>query len=242
MEVETVLNYPVHIGSLPCLLDALEEGLAQGRHQHVVTLNPEMLMQGENDPAFGTVLKQADLVLPDGAGIVWALRRRMKAAERIPGIEFAEALIAKAAEQGETIALIGAQPEVNQAAQAGLLRRYPGLKIGYAHHGFFRSAEERQQVAQECALTRPRYVFVALGVPAQEWWIREFRPLFASPAAFIGVGGSFDIWSGEKKRAHPLFLQCNLEWLYRISSEPFRLKRVYKTLPFFVVKVLLYDH
>jgi N-acetylglucosaminyldiphosphoundecaprenol N-acetyl-beta-D-mannosaminyltransferase len=131
---------------------------------------------------------------------------------------------------------------VNEAARENLRKKYPGLNIVYTHHGFFQSAEDRRAIAQACADATPRYVFVALGVPGQELWIREFRSLFTSPTAFIGVGGSFDIWSGLKSRAHPIFLKLNLEWLYRITSEPFRLKRVYKTLPFFVVKVLIHDH
>lgn len=242
METVAVLGYPIHVESLEGLIEALDSGLSQGRHQHVVTLNPEMLMQGEKNPQFGAILKSADLALPDGAGVVWALRRRGIQVRRVPGIEFSEALIARAAQRGEPVALIGAHPDVNRDVQARLKERYPGLNIGYAHHGFFATPEERAQVAKCCAQANPKYVFIALGVPAQELWIREFRSLFTSPTVFVGVGGSFDVWSGTKQRAHPIFQKLNLEWLYRITSEPSRLKRVYKTLPLFVVKVLLYDN
>jgi len=237
-----VLGYPVYVAPLQDFVETLETGLKQGVHQHVVTLNPEMLMRGEAEPAFGDILKSAEIILPDGAGLVWALRRKEKNVQRIPGIEFSEKLIAKAATEGLSIALIGASPEVNQTAQGRLEKLYPGLKVCYAHHGFFTSPEERQQVAKACATSHPNYVFVALGVPGQECWIREFKNLFEQPTAFIGVGGSFDIWSGLKQRANPIFLKLNLEWLYRITTEPFRLKRVYKTLPLFVIKVLLQDN
>jgi N-acetylglucosaminyldiphosphoundecaprenol N-acetyl-beta-D-mannosaminyltransferase len=139
------------------------------------------------------------------------------------------------------VALLGAQPDVNEAAVKNLKQTYPGLTIVYAHHGFFASAEERAQIAQACADARPNYVFVALGVPHQERWIQEFKAIFQEPTVFVGVGGSFDIWSGLKQRAHPLFLKWHLEWLYRITSEPFRIKRVYKTLPTFALKVLFQD-
>ncbi len=97
MMKQAVLTYPVHVDSLSGLLQVLESGLAEGRHQHVVTLNPEMLMRGQKEPAFGDILKQADLVLPDGAGIVWALKRRGVNVQRVPGIEFSEDLLARAA-------------------------------------------------------------------------------------------------------------------------------------------------
>lgn len=240
MKTCTVLDYPVHVETLAGLFNVLQAGLNEGHHQHVVTLNPEMLMAGEANPDFGGILKSAQIILPDGAGIVWALKHQGVSAERVPGIEFSQRLIEGAHRKNEPIALIGAHPDVNEAAVSNLTRQHPGLNIVYSHHGYFTSPEDRAQVARACAETSPKYVFVALGVPAQELWIREFMPLFSSPTAFVGVGGSFDIWSGLKQRAHPLFLKLNLEWLYRITSEPFRLKRVYKTLPLFVVKVLLY--
>ncbi len=241
MKEYVVLDFPVHVDSMQGLLNSLQLGLSQGQHQHVVTLNPEMLMRGLDDPGFGKLLKQANWVLPDGAGIVWALKRKGVEVTRIPGIEFSEALIRQAVQDREPIALIGATPEVNRATVEALKEKYPRLMISYFHHGFFIDAADRRRVAEECAQTHPRYVFVALGVPGQELWIDEFRPLFDTPAAFVGVGGSFDIWSQTKKRAHPLFLKLNLEWLWRITSEPYRIKRVYKTLPMFVVKVLLHD-
>jgi N-acetylglucosaminyldiphosphoundecaprenol N-acetyl-beta-D-mannosaminyltransferase len=242
MKKRFILGYPVYVAPLENFIESLDAGLKQGQHQHVVTLNPEMLMRGEDDPTFGAILKSAEIVLPDGAGIVWALRRKERDVQRIPGIDFSEKLIAKAASEGLPIALIGASPNVNTAARIRLETLYPELKICYAHHGFFSDPTERQQVAEACAASSPRYVLVALGVPGQECWIREFRGLFKQPTAFIGVGGSFDIWSGLKQRANPIFLKLNLEWLYRITTEPFRLKRVYKTLPLFVIKVLLHDN
>jgi N-acetylglucosaminyldiphosphoundecaprenol N-acetyl-beta-D-mannosaminyltransferase len=236
-----VLGYPIHTDTQAALLIRLDTALAQGGHPHVVTLNPEMLMAGDADPDFGEILKTADVVLPDGAGIVWALRRKGYAVKRIPGIEFAENLLEDAARTGQPVALIGASPEVNQAAQSALLNRFTGLKIAYAHHGFFESETEHALVARQCANTQPRYVFVALGVPRQEQWIRQYRSWFQQPTVFVGVGGSFDIWSGLKKRAPAVFRQLHLEWLYRISSEPWRIRRVAFTLPMFVVKIIMYD-
>lgn len=235
----SVLGFPIHVGSLYALLNQVLAAFSAGKSCHVVTLNPEMIMAGQADPAFGDILKQADLVLPDGAGVVWALKRQKIDAQRVPGIEFAEALIAHFAQQGGTVALIGAAPDVNDTAADALVAKYPGLQIAYRHHGFFTDAADKQVVAQACADAQPDLVLVALGVPGQELWIRDYRPLFAKPAIFVGVGGSFDVWSGLKKRAPALFRALNLEWFYRIASEPQRIGRVYQRLPMFVLQILL---
>lgn len=241
MDYGSVLGYPVHTGTKSSLLQVVSDRLEAGEHTHIVTLNPEMLMQGEANPELSAILKQADIILPDGAGVVWALKRKKFDVTRIPGIEFSEALLEQSAKSGEPVAMIGAAEEVNDAVCARLERKYPGLNIAYRHHGYFSPDADQEAVAQACAEARPRYVFIALGVPKQEYWIGQYRRLFSSPTVFVGVGGSFDVWSGLKKRAHPLFLKFNLEWLWRITSEPWRLKRVTKTLPMFVVKVLLSD-
>jgi N-acetylglucosaminyldiphosphoundecaprenol N-acetyl-beta-D-mannosaminyltransferase len=207
----------------------------------VVTLNPEMIMQGEDNPELGRVLQTAGLPLPDGAGLVWALRRQGHPVNRLPGIEFSEALLQRAAEDGRAVAVIGATQEVLNLAVANLQNRYPGLHISYTHHGFF-PPDEDARVAADCAATGPRLVLVALGVPRQELWIDRHRVQFQN-AILVGVGGSLDVWSGKTRRAPALFRRLNLEWLYRISTQPFgkqgRLKRTYKTLPMFIVKILL---
>jgi N-acetylglucosaminyldiphosphoundecaprenol N-acetyl-beta-D-mannosaminyltransferase len=208
---------------------------------HVVTLNPEMIMQGEQNISFGQILKSAELALPDGAGLVWALKHRGLLVKRLPGIEFSEALLAKAEAERIPVALIGAEPEVLTLAVGNLKQRFPALQFSYTQHGFF-SQEEEQSIAEACAKTEPRIVLVALGVPRQELWISRYKALFPG-SVLVGVGGSLDVWSGQTKRAPALFRKLNLEWFYRISSQPFgkqgRLKRTYKTLPMFVVKVLL---
>lgn len=236
----SVLNYPVDVGSQSQLLSWLENHLAHQPHVHVVTLNPEMIMRGDQDPEFGSLLKSADVILPDGIGVVWALKHQgHRDVERIAGIEFSEALLLHAVQTQAPIALIGASPEVNAATVETLSRQHPNLRIAYAHHGFFETPQQAQAAAQACAQTHPRYVFVAMGVPHQERWIHLYHPLFQGPTAFVGIGGSFDVWSGLKKRAHPISRALNLEWLWRIASEPWRIKRVYKTLPMFVVKVMM---
>lgn len=170
--------------------------------------------------------------------MVWALRQSGILVERIPGIEFSEALLAHCAQADKPVALIGASPDVNLSVVTALKARHPGLNVVFSHHGFFGSEGQKKQVAQACAQTKPWLVLVALGVPGQEFWIRDFKSYFTSPVVMIGVGGSFDVWSGTKQRAHPLLRKLGMEWVYRVAKEPWRIKRLYKTLPVFAIKVL----
>lgn len=241
-----LLGYPVHLTSIPEAVADVTAFLNQPgeRTYHVVTLNPEMLMQGEKDPALGKILKHAELVLPDGAGVVWALRRGGQAeVTRLPGIEFSEALLKRAAEAGYTVALIGASPEVNETAVEALQGQYPGLRIVFANHGFFHGELDEATIAQDCAETSPDLVFVALGVPRQEFWIERYRPLFQTykNTVLVGVGGSFDVWAGAVTRAPALFRTLNLEWLYRFIKQPWRIQRAGQHLLMFVVRILLAD-
>jgi N-acetylglucosaminyldiphosphoundecaprenol N-acetyl-beta-D-mannosaminyltransferase len=234
-----ILGYPVNTLSLAEGLALAEEALRTRRALQVVTLNPEMIMQGEQDPELGQILRTAELVLPDGAGVVWALRRSgYPQVRRLPGIEFSEQLLALADKHQYRVALIGAQQDVLDRAAENLKRRYPGMQLVYTHHGFFNAAQEEQAVLADCIAADPQIVLVALGVPRQEKFIARNRERFQG-AVFVGVGGSLDVWSGIKQRAPEIFLRLNLEWLYRITSEPWRIKRTYKSLPLFVVKVLL---
>jgi N-acetylglucosaminyldiphosphoundecaprenol N-acetyl-beta-D-mannosaminyltransferase len=242
MNAQSLLfGYRIDLLTLSQALAKAWQVVGTDRSCQVVTLNPEMIMQGESNASLSVVLKAADLALPDGAGLVWALRHRGEKVHRLPGIEFSEALLAQAAKEGRGVAFIGAMPETLSLAVENLQQRFPGLNFLYTQHGYF-TPDEEETIAQACAATQPSVVLIALGVPRQEFWIARYRSLFPG-AVLVGVGGSLDVWSGQTRRAPALMRCLNLEWLYRISSQPFgkqgRLKRTYKTLPMFVVKVLL---
>lgn len=233
-----IFDYPIDLLPLEQALATAETHLQNREALHVVTLNPEMIMQGEDDMELGDILRSAGLSLPDGAGLVWALRQRGHRLNRLPGIEFSEALLQKAAAQGYRVAMIGASQEVLTLAMQNLKAKYPQLNIVYSHHGFFKPGEEEARIVDACAATAPQIVLVALGVPRQEKWIRRYHHVLEGSVC-VGVGGSLDVWSGQTQRAPSVFRMLNLEWFYRISTQPWRLKRIYKTLPMFVVKVLL---
>jgi N-acetylglucosaminyldiphosphoundecaprenol N-acetyl-beta-D-mannosaminyltransferase len=234
-----VLGYPIRLGSLEDLVHQAFHAPAQKGGVHVVTLNPEMIMKGEQSSAFGEILKSADFPLPDGAGVIWALKRQGLRQARIPGIEFATALLATLNQTHcpRGVALLGAKPEVMGVLPQALLVRFPNLSLAFARDGFF-SPEDAFPIVQEMVSTHPRVVLVALGVPRQEEWIKAFRTHFADDTIFVGVGGSFDVWAGHIQRAPQLMQALNLEWLWRFTLEPWRIQRSLQPLLHYVWKVL----
>ncbi|MEM9771481.1 MAG: WecB/TagA/CpsF family glycosyltransferase [Cyanobacteria bacterium P01_D01_bin.73] len=230
-----VLGLPVHLSRdyVGWLCDRIET--RQGTI--VVTINAEMAVRGEQDGRLGKTLRNADLVVPDGAGVVLHLRAKGYSVERCPGIELAESLLAELARRpGWKAWFYGGSPGVSAKAAEVLTQRYPGLQFAGVNHGFLdEAAVEEQQ--QQLASVRPEVILVGLGVPRQEYWIEQHRHLCPN-ALWIGVGGSFDIWSGTKERAPEWFCKNNLEWLYRLYQEPWRWRRML-ALPHFVWRSLL---
>jgi N-acetylglucosaminyldiphosphoundecaprenol N-acetyl-beta-D-mannosaminyltransferase len=208
----------------------LLERLADGQGAHVVTLNAEMSMAAETDGAIAEVIRSADLVIPDGAGVVIYLKLKGKPQQRCPGIELAEKLVQLVGERGHLVAFYGGKPEVMERAAQRWRDRLPALKL-ITRHGYI-NVQEIEDWKQELATQQPKLILVGLGVPRQEYWIREVRSLCPS-SIWIGVGGSFDIWSGSKQRAPKFFLDNNMEWLYRLYQEPWRWRRMLALPQFF---------
>ncbi|MFZ9752460.1 MAG: WecB/TagA/CpsF family glycosyltransferase [Cyanobium sp.] len=200
----------------------------------IVTLNAEMTMAARQQPELGAVIAAADLVIPDGAGVVWALGRRGFRVRRAPGIELARQLLEHAAIQGWRVALVGASPAVMATLLQRLDRELPGLQVVWNSHGY-RSAAEWPSLEDQLLAARPDLVLVALGVPRQETWIRGLAG--RRSGLWMGVGGSFDVWAGTKKRAPRWMRALQIEWLYRLVQEPTRWRRML-ALPEFALAVL----
>ncbi|AGF51960.1 UDP-N-acetyl-D-mannosaminuronic acid transferase [Synechocystis sp. PCC 6803] len=215
----------------------LENCLQRGQGVHVVTLNSEMVMLAEKEPAVQEVIQGAELVIPDGAGVTIYLKLEGIEQSRCPGIELAEAMVRHIGEgkDNQPIAFYGGAPGITELAAQRWQREYPGLKI-LANHGFLTESEQdawQQTLARE----RPCLILVGLGVPRQEYWIRDHRHL-CPQGIWIGVGGSFDVWSGTKQRAPEFFCRYNLEWFYRLYQEPWRWRRML-ALPKFFFRTLV---
>src|SRR5574344_138208 len=200
----------------------------------IVTINPEMISTAQNIPDFAKIISNAQLVVPDGIGVEIGLKILGHNVKRIAGIELGYALIKKFSENGKSIALIGAKPEVIALAVKNLKSDIKNINIVYSHDGYF---EEDPQIFEDVVKSNPDLILVALGSPKQEFFINSLKDKLPN-ATMIGLGGSFDVWAGVVDRAPVIFQKLGLEWLYRTIKEPKRFKRIFPTLPLFILKVL----
>lgn len=219
------------------LADAVSsvERFVQSKTPHlIVTPDTTALVKAWQDPALQTCYAQADLVVADGTGIVWASRWLGSALpERVAGIDLMQSLCQKAAARGYRVFLLGARPGVAQAAALRLAQAYPGLRVVGAHHGYF---DDERALVQHIRAVKPDLLFVGMGVPRQELWLLRHRDVLGVPA-MMGVGGSFDVLSGRLPRAPSWVQQAGLEWLYRLCLDPQRLGRTL-LIPLFLCMVL----
>ena len=193
----------------------------------VVTANPETMVMGEAQPAFDAVLCKEDVVIiPDGIGVVWAAKSLgLESHGRLPGVELAEYLIEYASKTRKSLFLYGAQEESITALVKKIQMDHPDVVIAGYRNGYDYSDDE---VFQEILTLQPDIVMVALGIPRQELLIDRWYHRFHK-GVFVGVGGTFDVLSGTKRRAPKFFRSLNMEWLYRILREPKRLGRFYRS-------------
>lgn len=208
--------------------------LEQDQFHYVVTPNPEFILAAEKDADFRQVLNSADLVIPDGIGVVYSakiLGTPLK--ERVPGIEFAADMLAKLDQMGGRLYLLGAKPGVAQEAGRRILERHPNIVLCGTHDGYFKDEEA---VLLEVAAARPDLLFVCLGAPKQEKWMARWGALTGAKLA-IGLGGALDVFAGNVDRAPEKWRRMGLEWAYRLSREPKRIGRMAK-LPLVLTRSL----
>ena len=217
--------------------NAKEKLLNADKPMQVVTINPEMLTVAHQNEELATLIKSADMVIPDGIGVVIGLKMIGVKTSRIPGIELAYELLKEANAKGLKVALIGATEETIQETKKELLKELPNLNIVYLRNGFFDNCEE-VEIINELGKLQPDILLAGLGFPKQEKFIESFKNILKR-AIMIGVGGSFDVWSKKVKRAPKIFQKLNLEWFYRLLCQPSRFKRMFPTIPLFLIKVAL---
>ena len=216
--------------------EAADAGMAlltgEGTH-YVVTPNPEIVEVCREDPAAMEAVNGAALVLPDGIGVVKGaaiLGTPLKG--RVPGIEFAAALMARMAGSGHSLYLLGAKPGVAETAAQRLAEQYPGLRIAGTHDGYFR---DDAPVVEAIAASGADCVFVCLGAPKQEFWMRK-NGAATGAKLLCGLGGSLDVFAGTVERAPKFWRDHGLEWFYRLCKQPSRIGRMMK-LPLFLTHV-----
>jgi N-acetylglucosaminyldiphosphoundecaprenol N-acetyl-beta-D-mannosaminyltransferase len=220
-----ILGLPVHNVTMAAALDAIDAFVQRGSPHHIVTADASMLVMAQEDAALRAIIACAELITPDSVGVLWAAKRRgMPLPERVSGVEIVARLCALSPERGYRLYFFGAAPGVAEQAAERMRARHPGAQIVGTRHGYFRE-EERETIVEEIRRSRPDVLCVALGIPRQEKWIAANRDRLGVPA-MIGVGGTFDVLSGNTRRAPALFQQLRLEWLWRVASNPRKINKV----------------
>lgn len=216
----------------------MKDTLKNNKKMFIVTANPETFMKSLDDKEIEKMLLDENTTLvPDGIGIVKAARMLdYNIKERIAGIDIANKLLEYGNSIKKSIYLFGAKQEVIDGMKKVIAEKYPNIKLVGAKNGY---EKDKDKVFKEIVDQEPDIVLVALGIPLQEKLIYKYLDKFKK-GIFVGVGGSFDVISGYKKRAPKLFIKLNLEWLYRITKEPSRLKRFYDSNIKFIFKVRKY--
>ena len=211
-------------------VERAEALIAERRAAYVVTPNPEIVMTCWENPDAMEAVQNADLVLPDGVGVVYGakiLGTPLKG--KLPGIDFATELMRRLAKRGGRVYLLGAKPGVAEMAGERMQEQFPGLVVCGTHDGYF---QEDAPVIEEINALQPDLLLVCLGAPKQELWMRRNAPVL-KVGLMAGLGGSLDVCAGTVKRAPVFFQKLGLEWFYRLVKEPWRIKRMMK-LPKFL--------
>jgi N-acetylglucosaminyldiphosphoundecaprenol N-acetyl-beta-D-mannosaminyltransferase len=233
-----VLGIPVDCVTMDGALAHTERLIEEGsRGNYILAINPEKVMVLLKDDALRQTFADAALLIPDGIGVVWAIRKlRGLPAVRVPGSELMPKLCDLATRKGYGVFLYGSKEEVNRGSAEILAEKHPGLKITGRANGYLR-AEEMPGLVQRINASGADILFVALGSPKQEQWILRWLPELEVKVS-QGIGGTLDTVVGSVKRAPPFFCRLGLEWFYRLITDPRRARRQ-AVLPVFAWKVLL---
>ena len=231
-----ILGVPVHPYTMKGAVEKILERVSQSKKTFVVTANAEIIMMGQSDAEYMKILNNAALVLPDGAGTVWAGRKLgYEVPERVAGYDLFLNLMTEAAQKKFKVFFFGSAPGVAEEAKQKCEILYPGVSIVGCRDGYFKE-EDNLAIVEEINNSGADLLFVALGAPKQEKWLAKFQDIL-KPSLLMGIGGSFDVVAGKMERAPKWMQDASLEWLFRLYKQPSRLGRML-VLPKFVIKVL----
>ncbi|MBE6031697.1 MAG: WecB/TagA/CpsF family glycosyltransferase [Clostridiales bacterium] len=231
-----ILGIPVDLVDMETAVEIFDHLMETPECSLIVTPNSEILVNATKDPELEQIIKRADLVIPDGIGLVYAskiLGHPLR--ERVTGIDFLSRVLEKLEKTGGSAFFLGSKPGIAEAAAKKMQEKWPGLKVAGTQHGYFKK-EEEPEIAKRIKDSGADFLCVALGSPKQEKFVETYKEILGVRAA-IGVGGSLDVWAGEVKRAPEFYQKHGLEWLYRLIKQPSRWKRML-SLPVFMLRVL----
>ena len=245
MEKINVLGVPVHKVDMNEALNTASSFFDRDKKSVIITPNSEIVMMAKEDEKFLNIIKEADLVIPDGIGLVIAskiIKNPLK--ERVTGIDLMENILNYCNENNKSIFILGGKPGVADRAVENIVKKYPNIKKSGSYHGYFKGHhigheghDEEKEVINKINELKPDILFVAFGAPKQELWIQRYKDE-VNTSILMGVGGSVDVYAGEVKRAPEFYQKFGLEWLYRLVKEPWRYKRM-MLLPKFIVQVAI---
>ena len=230
-----VLDLPFIAEDRKTILNLIAKRVDNEEKTFIITANAEIAMYARENKEYLELTKKSNYIVADGIGIVKGAKLlNENIPERIPGIELMMDMLEYANLNNKKVYFYGAKPETIEKMVTILKNKYPKLNIVGYHHGYHDDSDDK--IMNEVIQLRPDYVFVAKGCPLQDEWITKVLDN-VDKGVFMGVGGSFDVISGNVKRAPELWLKLNLEWLYRLLSNPQRIGR-YVSLPKFVIEVI----
>lgn len=230
-----ILDVPFINTTRRAFIQTLQNRIDNKEKTFVVTANPEIVMQTLDNQEYKKTLQKADFITADGIGIVKAAQLiGQPLPERVSGFDLMLDLLEIANEKRYRVFFLGAADHVLQQTLAKVKTDFPGIQIAGAQNGFFDWKDP--VLPQMIKDSKSDLVFVALGFPRQENWIGSHINLF-NQGVFIGIGGSFDGFTGNVKRAPEVWQKLNLEWFYRLVKQPSRWKRML-VLPKFAITVM----
>lgn len=227
-----VLGAQISNATITEIVSEIISRIKTGENTVVYTPNSEIIEQFSKDASLLELLNSADILTADGIGVVKGAKMLgTPIKERAAGYDIACKLLEEGAKEGISFYLFGSKEEVCALAKENLVKKYPGLNIVGTQNGYF-----KEPVGEKIAIAKPQVVFVCLGAKKQEQWIYENKHLFHG-TAFLGIGGSMDVFAGVVKRAPDVFIKLHLEWFYRLCKQPSRFVRML-ALPRFLWKII----
>lgn len=213
-----------------------ERSLAEERAVCIFTPNAEIAQLALENEDVMHLMNGADLLLPDGAGILLASEiLKTPLTEKVAGIDFGMGVLSLASEKGYPIFLLGGKTTVAETAAEKLKTKFPALQIVGTHDGYFeKTGEENDRVIRQINDSGAEILFVCFGAPTQETWITENKHRLPGVRLLAGLGGSLDVYAEAVKRAPSFFIRARLEWFYRLLQEPKRIRRMMK-LPKYIL-------
>ena len=237
-----ILGVPISKVTMDEAVEKVSEFMHSESLHAIYTPNPEIVMLAKGNKDFLETIKKADLVVPDGIGVVIGsrLQKGERLKERVAGYDLVQNTMKRAVEEDYKYFFFGSKPGVAEEAAEKMRQTYPGIQIVGTRDGYFQK-EDEPSIIEAINASGANILLVALGAPKQEMWIEEHRNQLPHIKVAIGVGGSLDGMAGRVKRAPIAFQKLGLEWFYRLLKQPTRFKRML-VLPLFLKEVVFYKN